>query len=222
MIKSVKLVLFMLLMISNQVKALDVNINSNQDGIAYTKASYVLAQKKSCNITEQQKDAYLNSKSFSIKAQEENLIEKTFALSSEPCSSLVSIFNNMIEFEEQIFNRYPIESDNNKQEAQLQIKSASIPNTNDNMTILNGHCKGTVRAILQMKDGNTKEERLEAQEHLKKVISALVEDSKEAQSQIHRFTPWQFISNCEEGQTNKQTADLLHKAQIKQGKSFLE
>lgn len=135
MINSIKLVLFMLLMISNQVKALDVNINSNQDGIAYIKASYVLAQKKSCNITAQQKKDYLNSISFPIKAQEENLIEKTLELSDLLCPSLISVFNNLIEIENQVFNHYPITKLDDIET--LNVRKKVIKSPEGDMAILN-------------------------------------------------------------------------------------
>lgn len=108
---------FILMALSNQASAVDnvttlepisIDIKSNQDGIAYLKASYTLAKKKSCVITNQQKNSYEKSISFPENVQVDKLVEKSMELSTQPCSVLLSIFDSLIETEEQVFARYPL------------------------------------------------------------------------------------------------------------------
>ncbi|MFA0143857.1 hypothetical protein AB4430_19060 [Vibrio kanaloae] len=98
-------------MAENNVTALDpinIDIQSNQDEIAYLKASYTLAKKNDCAITSQQDDNYKNSISYSQNVQTDKLVEKSKELSDQPCPVLLSTFDSLLEIEEQVFTRYPL------------------------------------------------------------------------------------------------------------------
>ncbi|MHA2938437.1 hypothetical protein ACXJY6_09070 [Vibrio sp. RC27] len=89
---------------------LNINIQSREDGVSYIKASYILSQLNSCKISQQQKDSYLKIVS-SINAQDYVLISKSEELSGLPCSALLSVFDNLIDVKDQIFERYPLDND---------------------------------------------------------------------------------------------------------------
>lgn len=94
---------------NSKAEGIDINIDSGQDGIAYIKATYTLSKLKTCNLSKQQQNDYSNSIA-SINAQDDVLIKKSFELANQPCTVLLSLFDDLIQIQDQIFERYPIKN----------------------------------------------------------------------------------------------------------------